>query len=216
MTAQQGCYPSAHEIVNHDIDMGGSFSLHRSIKSLLPQINSFLISVALLYLIEFGAAYLFGYGWRKHIPITGEFSFRWFALVPIGMLLELVRKYNDDLYVLERDRIIHHSGILSFTYHVPSIRYFDIRAIQVNQGIVGRILNYGNIELSTAAQDRAELTIRGVHAPLALAAFIEEMRSWHRDQDRAITQLREYPVSSPRASSGLPSPSAAPSQRPTH
>lgn len=187
---RKGCYPLISEIISHDVECGGSFSVHRSLKSLLPQISYFLTSVTVLYLIEFGAAWFFGYGWRRHVPILGGFAFRWFALVPIGLLLELIRKYNDELYLFERDRVIHHSGILSFTYQVPAIRYFDIRAIQVNQGIVGRLLNFGDIELSTAAQDRAELTIRGVHAPLQLAAFIEEMRTWHHERETPGSQVR--------------------------
>jgi uncharacterized membrane protein YdbT with pleckstrin-like domain len=197
-------YPSVSEIVNHDIESGGSFSVNRSLKSLLPQIGSFLSAVAVLYLIEFGTAYFLGFGWRRHIPIVGDYAFRLFAVVPIVLLLELIRKYNDDVYVFERDRVIHHDGVLSFTYNVPAIRYFDIRAVQVKQGIVGRILGYGDIELSTAAQDRAEVILQGVAAPRSLAAFIEEMRAWHHERDSFPSEFRSPPGSSERFSEFVP------------
>lgn len=183
-------FPSIDEIISGDGDNANSFSLHRTLKSLLPQISYFLFSLAVLYIVEFSAAYIFGAHWRGKIPVVGGFSFRWFAIVPIGLLLEIVRRYNDDIYVFERDRIVHHAGLLSLTYNVPAIRYFDIRALQVNQGIIGRMLNYGDIELSTSAQDHSEVVLRGIHAPLALAAFIEEMRTWHHGGDGATYQPR--------------------------
>ena len=173
-------FPSVNELVNGDHGLGGSFSFHRSLKSLFRQIAYLAFSLTVLYIFEFGTFYLFGPAWRNNIPLLGQFSFRWFALVPIGMLIEIVRCYNDDLYVLERERIVHHAGLLSWTYHVPSIRYYDIRAVQVSQGIIGRIFNFGDVELSTAAQDRSELIITGIHNPLEFCQTVEDMRSWHR------------------------------------
>lgn len=189
------CYPTVHDLVNGDQGLGGTFSTHRSLKSLLRQIIYLGFSLAVLGIFEFGTLYLFGASWRSKIPYIGQFSFRWFALVPIGIFLELARCYYNDVYVLERERIVHHAGLLSWTYHMPSISYGDIRAIQVNQGIIGRILNFGDIELSTAAQERSELLITGIHNPREFCRIIEDMRSWHRGGDgsaREATTLAEY------------------------
>lgn len=183
-------FPSIDEIIGGDSETGHSFTLHRTLRSLLPQITYFAIWLAGLYAVEYGAARWLGPNWRGSIPIMGGLSFRWLALIPIGMLLEIIRKYNDNLYVLERDRIVHHFGLLSLRYKVPAIRYFDIRAMKINQGILGRILNFGDIELSTSAQENSEIMLIGVHAPRALAAFIEEMRTWHHSSENATFHPR--------------------------
>jgi membrane protein YdbS with pleckstrin-like domain len=182
-------YPTVSEMVHLDDGMGSTFGIHRALKSMLYPISIFLSTISILYLIEFGVTYLLGAYWNGKIPIFGGLSFRWTAIVPIIMLLEIVRRYNDHLYVFERDKIMHHAGLLSLTYNVPAIRYSDIRAIHVKQGIIGRILNFGDIEICTAAQDRTEILITGIHAPLSLANFIEEMRSWHIDGGRAVRQV---------------------------
>jgi uncharacterized membrane protein YdbT with pleckstrin-like domain len=181
-------YPSVNDLVNGDEGLGGSFTIHRSLKSLFRQIAYFGLSLAALYIFEFGTIYFFGPTWRNKIPLVGQFTFRWFALVPISILVELVRCYYNDLYVLERERIVHHAGLLSWRYNVPSIRYYDIRAVQVSQGIIGRIFNFGDVELSTAAQDRSELVVIGIHAPREFCQVVEEMRSWHRS-DNGIRDL---------------------------
>ncbi len=191
------CYPSVNDLVNGDHGLGGTYSTHRSIKSLFRQIAYLGLSLAALYVFEFGTMYLFGPAWRSKIPYIGQFSFRWFAIIPMGILLELVRCYNNDLYVLERERIVHHAGLLSWTYHVPSIRYYDIRAVQVNQAIIGRIFNFGDVELSTAAQEHSELVITGIHNPREFCRLIEDMRSWHRgdgsSQESINPALFQYP-----------------------
>lgn len=190
------CYPSVDELVNGEQGLGGTFSTHRSLKSLFRQIAYLLFSIAVLYLFEFSAIYVFGAGWRTKIPFVGQFSFRWFALVPMAALVEIVRCYNNDLYVLERERIVHHAGLLSWTYNVPSIRYYDIRAIRINQGVVGRILNFGDIELSTAAQERSELIITGIHDPIEFCRTIEEMRTWHHGAT-TTTEITDPPFRLP-------------------
>lgn len=187
-------FPSIEEIIGGDNDTGHSFTLHRTIRSLLPEISYFAISLLILYATEYAAAKLLGSQWRNSIPILGGFSFRWLTVLPIFLLLEIIRKYNDNLYVFERDRVVHHWGLLSLRYKVPAIRYFDIRAMKVKQGILGRILNYGDIELSTSAQDNSEIILVGVYAPRALSSFIEEMRTWHHSSDEAtfISRRRNH------------------------
>jgi membrane protein YdbS with pleckstrin-like domain len=97
-------------------------------------------------------------------------------LIPLGFAIESLRRYHDDLYIFERERIIHKGGRLSLQYSVPSIRYIDIRAITVNQSIYGRIFDYGSIELNTAAEDTSELVLAGVRSPITLARVIEDIR----------------------------------------
>src|SRR5262249_5923662 len=113
------------------------------------------------------------------LPLFGEISLRWLGIVPVVALAEILRKYNDDLYVLTGTNITHHQGRLSLNSSLPVLRYEDIRSITVNQGIWGRILDFGEVALSSAGRDGNELTLTGVRTPVELAKLIEDLRMHH-------------------------------------
>jgi hypothetical protein len=110
------------------------------------------------------------------IPAVGGASLRWLAVLPAVVLLEIIRRYHDDLYIFGIEKVTHYEGRLSLNSSVPSLKYSDIKAIQVEQTIPGRLLNFGNVLLDSAAQDGAELVISGVLSPLELAKLVERLR----------------------------------------
>lgn len=112
----------------------------------------------------------------ESIPALGGASLRWLAVIPAVILLEIIRRYHDDLYIFGLEKVTHYEGRLSLNSSVPSLKYSDIKAIQVEQTIPGRLLNFGNVLLDSAAQDGAELVISGVLSPLELAKLIERLR----------------------------------------
>ncbi len=130
-------------------------------------------------------------------PQSGESSGVWFftvrllMLLPIGIILEIVRRYYNDLYILGRDRITHYKGRISFYYSTPSIKCLDLRAIGVNQGLLGRIFDFGDVSLATAGHEGPELTLSGIRAPDELALIIEELRQKSQEdtEDRIGEQL---------------------------
>lgn len=97
-------------------------------------------------------------------------------ITPIILALETVRRYYNDLWIFDRYRVIHKKGRLSLTYNQPVVRYSHIRAITVSQSLLGRILNYGSIELGTAAQEDSEMIIAGVVCPRQFGELIDKMR----------------------------------------
>lgn len=107
-----------------------------------------------------------------------EFGFfsRILAILPIVPLLEIARRYYNDLYVITRDRVTHYAGRISLKFSVPSVRCIDLRAITVSQGLVGRMMNFGDVSLSTAAQDGNELILTGMISPQRLATVIDNLR----------------------------------------
>jgi len=116
------------------------------------------------------------------IPIIRYLSVRWLALIPLLVGLELIRRYNDDMWVFSGDSITHYRGRYSLAYQLPSIRYAHIRAITVRQGLVGRICNYGSIDLGTAGKEGNEITLIGIVAPRKLAQLLEDLRDYSRSQ----------------------------------
>ncbi len=135
--------------------------LHRSPRSILGYVLTFLFSVFVTYLVA---------------HYTGTSKAYWLLLGSLAIALEALRKYHDDLYIFERDQITHRGGRLSLNYVVPSIRYSDIRAIEVTQSIFGRMFDYGNVSIGTASHDGEEMKIVGVRGPCELATALDELR----------------------------------------
>lgn len=162
-------------------DKARVFAIHRSIRSRIPHICFFFILVFGVYFANYLDPTL---AFRSYIPLIDKLSNRWLAVFPALVLLEFVREHYDDLYVFGLEKILHSGGRLSLRHIVPSIKYIDIRAILVQQGIIGRLLNYGDVLLGTAAQDTSELVLTGVVSPGRLAALIEELRT-HNSENKS-------------------------------
>lgn len=113
--------------------------------------------------------------------VLNLFNVRLLMVIPLFYLAEIFRRYHDDLYEFRAHRITHKSGRLSLNYSVPIVKYMDIRAITVEQDVWGRMLNYGNVTLGTAAQDTGELYIEGVIAPWELGMLVDQLRSRSRN-----------------------------------
>ncbi len=163
-------YPDIQSVLN--TDKHELLEVRRTVKSVAPAVLLFIAVVVAVFFLD---SYLID--WRPpDIPIIRHFSIRWLSIVPAMLLLEILRECNDDLYVLELHRITRYEGRLSLNYLVPNVRYCDIKAICIKQGLLGRMLNYGDIELSTAATDGTELPLAGVASPEELAHLIEALR----------------------------------------
>lgn len=166
-------YPPFEEIIQRT-DGPRLLEVKRSLRSVIPNIFYFLVSVFIVYVL----CYYF-YDWEppQSIPVLKHFSVRWLAIVPVLFLAEIVRRYHDDLYIFELHRLTHLEGRLSLSYKVPVITYVDVRAITVDQDIFGRIFDYGNVSVGTAAKDADEVIISGVRDPVGLSSIIDQFRN---------------------------------------
>ncbi len=117
--------------------------------------------------------------------------FRWLAVIPVVLLLEVLRKYHDDLYMLGMHKVTHFNGRLSLSYSVPVVKYAHIRSVTVNQDIWGRIFDFGDVMIQTAAQDKNEVVLEGVRAPLELATLVEDLRNHSRKMQDEDSPLAE-------------------------
>ncbi len=151
--------------------------VRRSLYSILSSFFLFLFAALVVILIN---KWLPGARLPFQLPVIGSPSARWLALIPAGVLIEILRKYHDDLYLFSLDKVTHLDGRLSLSYSVPTIKFAHIRAITIRQDIWGRIFDYGNVELETAAKDKAEVVIGGIRHPRALGRLIEELRRYNK------------------------------------
>lgn len=179
-------YPTLEEVLKIE-DKEQLLEVHRSLLSVMSSVLVFLVSVVIVYGVNVAL--------RNFEPEPGSLwsylSPRWLALIPAVILIEILRKYHDDLYLFGIEKITHLNGRLSLSYSVPSIKYTHIRAITVKQDLIARLFDYGNIEVETAAKDGAEVVIEGIRNPRELALLIEDLRSYNRERAEAQTQVSE-------------------------
>ncbi len=150
----------------------------RSWLSILSSIFLFLKAVLIVYVLNL---IFYDASLPDYIPFLKYFSLRWLAIIPAIFLIEVLRRYHNDIYILGLQRLTRIAGRLSLKYKVPTVNYAHIRSMRVDQDVYGRIFNYGNIAISTAAQEDVELLIEGVRDPEGLATLIENIRNYTRE-----------------------------------
>ena len=165
-------YPPFEELVSGK-DLVKPLQVRRSLLSMI-YLMTLLVTLLLLTLLL--NILLHGYNIPSYIPVLRGLSPRWIALGPVAVLLEILRRYYNDLYVFGAHRVTHFKGQLSLKSSRPSLKYTDILAVRVKQDIWGRVFNVGNIELDTAATTEVELTMHGVRAPGELANIVHKFR----------------------------------------
>lgn len=119
---------------------------------------------------------------------------RWLAVFPALVLLEIIRRSYDDLYVFTLEGVKAYDGRLSLNYSVPVVRYTHVREVLVVQDIIGRIFDYGDVKLGTAAQDGYELIMKGVRAPTELEQIISGMKRFNQSLDRSKDEQGSSPT----------------------
>ena len=106
-----------------------------------------------------------------------------FRIGRVFILVELLRRRFNFQYRLKKHGIIVRNGLLSTKLGIARIKYRDIREIRVEQDVVGRIFNYGNLLIGTASTGDHEIEFRQVSNPRQIAHWIQTERvekSLHR------------------------------------
>lgn len=165
-------YPTFEEIIARKGDRE-LFRTYRSYSSLIPLILLFLFFLIMSLILTNLSANPFGLWMQNALGISS----RWFSLPAAVVLLEIIRRRNNDAYVLGREMLSHYGGRISLKYYIHIIKYKDIRAVNVLQSFSGRMLNYGTLEVSTAAQKEGDVYFYGVSSPIELAGIIDKFRS---------------------------------------
>ncbi len=102
---------------------------------------------------------------------------RLIALLPLLVLLEILRRHFNQKVILKSNVIELHQGRLAFSYSVPVLDYVDIREIRIDQNIFERLLDFGEVSVSTAGSDIREMCIVGVPSPHKFKLVVERLRT---------------------------------------
>lgn len=166
-------YPDLQTILSNP-DKNQLLRVRKSAFSQIPIIFVFIGLVIALYVVTLMTR---NPTLTATIPVLSLVPVRFFGVLPLITLVELLRRIHNDLYIFGMHRITHHKGRISFAYSVPVIKYVDIRAINVIQSFWGRIFRYGDIAIGTAGHDGNELVVQAVSHPEALAKILDELRT---------------------------------------
>ena len=107
------------------------------------------------------------------------------VLIPafgIGILLLLywyIKTRATKISITDNE-IMYEKGILSKDRTSVSLRH--IRAVEVNQGFIERILGVGTVQISTAG-DEPEFTVAEMPDPLEIRDAISKAQAMRQDQD---------------------------------
>lgn len=95
------------------------------------------------------------------------------AVIVYYVLLALYRRLSWR-YLIDEHNIESYHGVLARRVH--SIRVEDLRNINVNQTVVQRLLDVGDVEFSSAAGGDIEVVFFGVTDPMAVKTLAQRLQ----------------------------------------
>lgn len=99
----------------------------------------------------------------------------WSLLPFIVVMFSIFRIYNVR-FVVDGDGIEARVGILSLHQRITRLRYEDIRSIEIEHSLLERILDIGDVEVSTASTGDVEIVLQGVAAPEEVQDMLQRER----------------------------------------
>lgn len=124
-----------------------------------------------------------------------------YRILVIGLTLEMIRLYFNNLYVFGRNRVVQFRGRVSLRLSRVSIAYKDIRDIGIRQSPVGRILHYGTLTFGTSSRDGYEIEMADIPFPRSVMAHVQEhmdrlarQRFDEEDEPRLLPAPQSKPI----------------------
>lgn len=97
-------------------------------------------------------------------------------LVPASLFIELLFRIYNVRYAIDPRFIEARVGILSLNQNIVRVRFEDIRGVETDQTLLGRALDFGDVQIGTAATAEMEVILRGIGAPREVREMIEHER----------------------------------------
>lgn len=103
-------------------------------------------------------------------------SFPLFWLLPFFSFVDAAFRIYNVRYVVDSQGIEAWEGILSLRQSITHVRHEDIRSIETDQGVLERVLDVGEISISTAATGGVEVQFKGVSKPKQVQNWLQAER----------------------------------------
>ncbi len=122
---------------------------------------------------------------------TWYLSLPLFWLLPAAALINLCLRIYNVRYIVDGAGIEGWDGILSLRQTITKVRHEDIRSIETDQTLFQRVLDTGDIYISTAATGDVEITFKGVASPKKLQNWLQNERDEVQKKSRRQLMLEE-------------------------
>lgn len=113
------------------------------------------------------------------IDAGGTFAAGLWLLGALAVLVFVAFKRFSWKFTIDDSRVSRHYGIIS--RNQQSVRIRDVRSVELDQGILQRILGVGTLAFYSAGSDNAEVRFIGIKRPL----------EWRDRIDQAMDRLKE-------------------------
>jgi uncharacterized membrane protein YdbT with pleckstrin-like domain len=113
---------------------------------------------------------------RSH-GVSGFFPLLFGAFFVVSLLysvINVILEYFGNTYTITSENVIQRRGIIA--RNVSEIRLIDIRDIGLEQGVLQRIFECGDLLLSSAGQAGIEVVFKGIHDPISIQQIINDRR----------------------------------------
>lgn len=128
--------------------------------------------------------------WKANwlLLLLGVLTIWIFGLGIIFFIAAAVRVYGSEYFMTNR-RIYVKYGIVS--RRVMEIKAEWITGTALVQGFIGRILNYGNVVISTPGQYAGSVAMIGVSDPMNIRTKVEDMLRRNKEREKVEEKIRE-------------------------
>lgn len=111
----------------------------------------------------------------------------WLLIVWIAFFIQWTNYYLDVWYVTEKRIIdVNQKGI--FHREISNLRFDKIQDISIEvKGLIATMLNFGDIEVQTAAEDSSEFTMRNARNPEGVRRVIFSQHNMEAERPRQVT-----------------------------
>lgn len=168
-------YPKANENNNKIV-------FFRSYLSQLPKIILFIISIGLLFYTALKMPWsvqhanlgeIFGQEVNLSIPL--------FGIIPLVLIFWIGHELFDEAYIIGDSYVLEIRGRASLSARNIQIDFPNIRAVEIEQSLLQRILGLGDLHIATSAsQSMPQLTMQGISNPEYYKEVLElRLKNFH-------------------------------------
>ena len=124
---------------------------------------------------------------RDHLFTIGNYKIvlvlplLWF--IPLISLMYAIYKIYNVKFKVDNRGVEATIGRLSMKQSVIRVRYEDIRAIDINQTLLERMLDIGTVDIGTAASGESEVYMIGIEAPYEIKDMLDRERDARQRKD---------------------------------
>ena len=142
------------------IDSGYVISLHRSLRDEVPLITLLFLSICITTAVSI------------YFPVTTD-GFPTQVFGPLVIIALLFHRRWNAKYFLEKDGITLVKGILLIHLSRLKCDYEKVKVVEVQKNLLQRILNVGDVRISTALVNQPEMSLDGLSNPYFYAGIVK-------------------------------------------